>query len=541
MLSQMYYPETSGNCILAEGSAIFLPKELIVNRTFLGFLVAIAIFSNTVSAQTKGRAAPKTAAAAAAKQVYAVPFVNKTLANGLEVIVLQDSSVPIVTVELAVRNGSFTESPEFHGLSHLYEHMFFKPNIAVQLHGCEEAASRLDRLSSNPLCTRALAMKSKIGDTSYLKDANQVSFYNGTTREEIVNYYFNTTSPYLATAIRFINDSVRFPSFDEDDFEAEKRVVIGEIDRHEANPFTYLDLTMKQKLFFKYPTRKDPKGTRESVGSSTIEKMRTIQSRYYVPNNSALIVTGDAKPDEVFRLAEQILGNWERRPVDPFKEFPLVEHPPLPKSEAVIIEKSGDASEGGEQGHNVFIEIGWHGPSIGKDDAATYAADVFSYIISQPNSRFQRKLVDSGLAASVGFGYYTQRNVGPINLLMVTRPENAKKALAAVYSEIALFSRPDYFTDEELESAKTILESNDLFEREKASEYAHILGFWWSSTGIEYFRGYHAKLRAVTRADINRYIKTYIHGKNRVGIALASPEGKKQANLTEQDLIGGAQ
>ena len=395
-----------------------------MKRFFLSSLAIVSIFANGLSAQTAKSNGTATATAKSAS-VYAIPFVNKTLSNGLEVIVLQDPSIPIVTVELAVRNGSFTESPEYHGLSHLYEHMFFKPNVAVQLHECENATP-LQRmtLASNPICTRAIAFKSKIGDTSYLKNQSQVSFYNGTTREEIVNYYFNTTSPYLATAIRFINDSVRYPSFDENEFEAEKRVVIGEIDRHEANPYTYLDLTMKQKLFYKYPTRKDPKGTRESVGSSTIEKMRTIQSRYYVPNNSALIVTGDAKPEEVFRVAEQIMGSWERRSADPFKEFPLVEHPPLPKSEGVIIEKAADASEG----QNVFIEIGWHGPSIGKDDAATYAADVFSYIISQPDSRFQRKLVDSGLAATVGFGYYTQRNVGPINLLMVTRPENAKKA-----------------------------------------------------------------------------------------------------------------
>ncbi len=515
-----------------------------MTRFMLAAIVSLSFLSHGLLAQTVKPNAPRNSVAAAkpapSKQVYAVPFVSKTLPNGLEVIVLQDSSVPIVTVELAVRNGSFTESPEFHGLSHLYEHMFFKPNIAVQLYSCENSLQP-SVLSSNPLCTRALALKPRIGDTSYLKDSGQVSLFNGTTREEIVNYYFNTTSPYLATAIRVINDSVRFPSFDEDDFEAEKRVVIGEIDRHEANPYGYLDTTMKQKLFYKHPTRKDPKGTRESVATSTIEKMRTIQSRYYVPNNAALIVTGDAKPDEVFKLAEQIMGTWERRAVDPFKEFPLAEHPPLPKSEAVIIEKSANAGEGVEQGQNVFIELGWHGPSIGKDDAATYAADVFSYIISQPNSRLQRKLVDSGLAASAGLGYYTQRNVGPINFLIVTRPENAKKALAAAYVEIADFTRPDYFTDEELESAKTIMESNDLFEREKASEYAHILGFWWSSTGIEYFRGYHGKLRAVTRADINRYIKTYIHGKNHVGIALASPDAKKLANLTEQDLIGGVQ
>ena len=514
-----------------------------MKRSFLASLALLSILASGLSAQTAKPALTKAGTpSASAKQVYAVPFVNKTLSNGLEVIVLQDSSIPIVTVELAVRNGSFTESPEYHGLSHLYEHMFFKPNIAVQLNECENATP-LQRmtLASNPICMRAVAFKSRIGDTSYLKNQSQVSFYNGTTREEIVNYYFNTTSPYLSTAIRFINDSVRFPSFDEAEFEAEKRVVIGEIDRHEANPYTYLDLTMKQKLFYKYPTRKDPKGTRESVSSSTIEKMRTIQSRYYVPNNSALIVTGDAKPEEVFRIAEQIMGTWERRTVDPFKEFPLVEHPPLPKSEGLIIEKAADASEGAEQGQNVFIELGWHGPSIGKDDAATYAADVFSYIISQPDSRFQRKLVDSGLSTTVGFGYYTQRNVGPINLVMVTRPETAKKALAATYAEIAAFTTPGYFTDDELESAKTILESNDLYEREKASEYAHTLAFWWSSTGVDYFRGYHSKLRAVTRDDINRYIKTYVHGKNHIGIALASPEGKKLAGLTEQDLIGGAQ
>ncbi|MEO8042746.1 MAG: pitrilysin family protein [Acidobacteriota bacterium] len=510
-----------------------------MRKLLLASLATLSIFSNSLLAQTSRPGAAKLAAAATARPAYAVPFVTKTLSNGLEVIVLQDTSVPIVTVELAVRNGSFTEPPEFNGLSHLYEHMFFKPNIAVQLYGCENSAQR-STLASNPMCSRALAMKSKIGDTSYLKDSDEVSVYNGTTREEIVNYFFNTTSQYLGTAIRFINDSVRYPSFDEQDFENEKRVVIGEIDRHDANPYGYLELAMIQKLFYKYPSRKQPAGTRESVSAATTDKMRTIQARYYVPNNSALIVTGDAKPEEVFQLAEQIMGNWERRPVDPFKEFPLVEHPPLPKSEAVIIEKSV-GEEDADQGQNVFVELGWQGPSVGKDDAATYAADVFSYIVSQPDSRFQRKLVDSGLAASAGLGYYTQRNVGPINLIMVTRPENSKKLLAATYTEIADFTRPDYFTDEELESAKTILESNDLFDREKASEYAHTLGFWWSSTGVEYFRTYHSKLRAVTRADINRYIKTYIQGKNRVALALASPEAKKRAALTEQDLIGGVQ
>ncbi len=52
----------------------------------------------------------------------------KTLPNGLHIMVLEDHSVPLATIEIAVKNGSYTESPEFNGLSHLYEHMFFKAN-----------------------------------------------------------------------------------------------------------------------------------------------------------------------------------------------------------------------------------------------------------------------------------------------------------------------------------------------------------------------------------------------------------------------------
>jgi zinc protease len=147
--------------------------------------------------------------------------------------------------------------------------------------------------------------------------------------------------------------------------------------------------------------------------------------------------------------------------------------------------------------------------------------------------------VDSGLVSAAAIGYYTQRNVGPITLFLITTPEKAKAALKAAYAEIAQFNRPDYFTDDELASSKTTLEASDLFEREKSSEYAHTLSFWWSSTGIDYFRGYQKNLRAISRADINNYVNTYIIGKPHVSIALLAPEAKAKANLTEDDLIGG--
>ena len=50
------------------------------------------------------------------------------LENGLEILVIEDRTVPLATIEISTRNGSYTEPPEYNGLSHLYEHMFFKAN-----------------------------------------------------------------------------------------------------------------------------------------------------------------------------------------------------------------------------------------------------------------------------------------------------------------------------------------------------------------------------------------------------------------------------
>jgi zinc protease len=473
-----------------------------VKRIFLILVISLSLIAPLTARPTitslfyaQGAAPAKPTAAKASTEIA-----SRILANGLEVIVFEDHSVPIVTIELAVRNGSFTEPPELNGLSHLYEHMFFKANRAVA------------------------------NQEQYLQKIGQLGIaYNGETREEVVEYYFTTTSPNLSAAMNFMRDATRFPLFDEREFERERQVVIGEIDRNESEPGYYLNKEMSERLFYKYPSRKQALGNRQTVSTATTAMMRLIQGRYYVPNNSALVVTGDVSAADVYKMAQDFFGEWPKRERDPFAEFPMVEHPPLPKSSAGIIKQPVT---------NVLLELGWQGPSVGKDDAATYAADTFSFIMQQPDSRFQRNLVDSGLVNGVAIGYYTQRNVGPINIVAQTTPDKAKAALKAIYNEISHFNDKDYYTDEQLESAKALLEADDLYSREKFDEYAKTLGFWWSSTGIDYFRGYLGNLRHTSRADISRYITTYIQGKPHVGLALISDQAQAQAKLTPEDLIG---
>jgi len=504
-----------------------------VKSSFALLLLILSLLPTPSVAQKPRPVAAKPATTPAkAKPAYEIPIVTKTLANGLEIIVLPDSSVPLVTVELAVRNGSFTEPPELNGLSHLYEHMFFKTNRATTLYRCDQFQFRNPQAFRQLRCDGELKFKPEVKDWSYMGQIDQLGIVNnGTTREEVVQYYFTTTSPNILPALRFIKDSARFPVFDEEELAREKEVVLGELERNMSQPGYYLNQESLDKLFYKYPTRKSPGGSRETVAAATTEKMRLIQSRYYVPNNSALVVTGDVKPDAIFALAEELFGDWPRSE-DPFKKFPLVEHPPLLKSEGAIVSQPVQS---------VFVQISWQGPSVGNDDAGTYAADVFSFIIRQPDSRFQRALVDSQLTNGTNIGYYTQRNVGPIQAVLSTTPDKAKAAVKKLYAEIDQFDTPGYFTDEELENAKTLLEADDLFSREKLSDYGRTLSFWWSTTGIDYFRGYHKNLRATGRADISKYIRTYIQNKPHIGLALISPEQQAIANLTPADLIGGKQ
>lgn len=419
------------------------------------------------------------------------------LKNGLQVIVIENRSVPLVTVEIAVKNGAYTETPEYNGLSHLYEHMFFKSNERSRAEGYHDRPAELGMLQ------------------------------NATTREEVVNYYTTTVKTGTREAMVLMRDAIRYPLFDKRELDQEIQVVLDELAQHRSNPFFYLINAVDKRLWYKYPSRKNPGGDPQTVGKSTPEMMRTIQQKYYIPNNSALVVSGDVNAQEIFKLAEETFGDWPRGE-DPFTKDPVPHHPPLTKDEAVIVNQPVNAAT---------IQIAYHGPSTDSDAPATYAADVFSFILRQPDSKFSRELIDSGLTTGPTLNYYTQLNVGPITVIAQTTPEKLKEALKVINSQIAQFDSPNYFTDEELESAKTLLDVNEIYDREKPSQYAHTVSFWWASSGLDYYASYVENLRKVTREDIKRYVDKYIKNKPRVVGLLISDADQKRIGITEADLL----
>jgi zinc protease len=325
--------------------------------------------------------------------------------------------------------------------------------------------------------------------------------------------------------------ALRTPLFLPDEMAQEKQVVIGEYDRQEASPFFELTQAMGMKLWPDNWSRKNVIGDRDVIRHVTPDQMREIQHRYYVPNNAALIVTGDVDTTRVFHLAQELFGDWPRA-ADPFALYPIPPITPLSGNEVVISEAPVGA---------VTVIVQWQGPSVGSDPGATYAADVFSDAVNAPGSLMQRRLVDSGLFQDIGVNYYTLNHIGPITISGQTTPDKLRAAMAALDREVARFDSVGYVSTEDLAEVKAQRAVNSAFGRERASGYAHTIGFWWSVADMEYYFGYVDNMATQTPKDLAAYTRRYIVGKPHVTGIVIAPADRRALGLTEAELKGAIQ
>ncbi|MDR0791948.1 MAG: insulinase family protein, partial [Chitinophagaceae bacterium] len=352
-------------------------------------------------------------------------FFNTKLSNGLEVMVVEDKSVPLATVEITTKNGSYTEPPEFNGLSHLYEHMFFKAN------------------KDYPSQEVFMARVRELGVV-----------FNGTTSNERVNYFFTLPKTNMEAGLKFMNAAIRYPLFLPEEIKKENVVVDGEFQRVESSPYFPLIDSMNHAMWGDLYSRKNPIGNHHIINTATSEKMQEIKNKYYWPNNSMLIIAGDVNHDDVFAKVKTIFSSWQPSGFDPFKKWPVPEFKPLTKTNYFTVTSPNARVP--------MFMLEWMGPDTRHDRAATYTADVFSSILSQNSSKFQQNLVDSGLALQTQIVYQTLKHVGPIQVMVIPNPGKVAACAEALKQQIAQWDLPDYITDEQLENAKRQIEINSL-------------------------------------------------------------------------------
>jgi zinc protease len=411
---------------------------------------------------------------------------DTTLTNGLQVVVVPNPTVPLVTIQVTIRNGAFTQLTEDdEGLPHLLEHMLFRA------HGTSGFGAEANKLNAS---------------------------YNGTTDDETVTYFITLPSENLDRGVRLMADLMRAPRFDRVALEAEQRVVRGELERSASNPGYLLSAMVNRSLWGDAFGRKNAIGNILTINGATPNRLKQMYERFYLPNNAAVVFSGDVSAEAAFASSARHFQRW-RAGADPFATLDLPPVPALGASDAVVVEL--DAPD-------VTLLVRWHGPSVRADRASTYAADVFTSVVNDPVSDFQARLVDSGLFHSVSMSYLTRAHTGPISIYATTTADQLETASQALRQELDRFSEPGYLTPEILAIARKRQEVGWAMAMETPSGLASFVGDLWSVADLDYVRGYVEAVQRQQVEEVERFVATYLAGRPRVTGIMVSPETRRE-------------
>jgi len=434
------------------------------------------------------------------------PVKTATLENGLELFVVENHSVPLVTVCIAFRGGALAQSPETAGYFHLYEHMMFNGN---------------DKYPTKDAFTAAL---NRMGTTSW----------NGATGKEYINYYITVPSDALRDAIDFWAHAVMHPTFDSKVLENEKQVVLNEIRGYHSDPAQIASNALESRMFEQFPWRKNIDGPEYNISNATVDELRKIQKTYYVPSNMALLIGGDTTLEQAHRFAMESFGIWESAPQPVLGEPP---HGPISK-DIRLVTAEDQFFRGIAQ-----VQFRWRGPDVTRQTFDTYVSDVLLFLLSSPSGPFKsammRKVFGMYDPEYIDFTYPTSRDGGNYifsTYMLVQKPateepvlqrvENLRATILSEFEQIATDPRA-YFGDGALEEATTKLVDQNIYALESAGSFVtDTLTFWWSTASTDYFLNYEENCRKVTWEDISTLIKKYLVGeteKNAAGGTLRSP------------------
>ena len=217
---------------------------------------------------------------------------NKTLANGLRVVIAPDSAAPVVTVGVYYKIGFRLEPQGRSGFAHLFEHMMFQGS----------------------------ANAPKMEHIKLINSSGGV--LNGSTMYDVTNYYEAVPSNALSRVLWLEADRMRALKVDDENLKNQRDVVKEEVRVNVLNQpyggFPWLD--MPPIAFRNWANAHNFYGDFADLDAASLADVQTFFKTYYLPNNAVLLILGDVKPEEGFSLAEKYFGDIPRGPEPPFAD-----------------------------------------------------------------------------------------------------------------------------------------------------------------------------------------------------------------------------
>ena len=429
-------------------------------------------------------------------QTLRVSYTTFTLPNGLQVLLHEDHSVPVVAVNTWYHVGSSDERAGRTGFAHLFEHIMFMGSAHVP-------TGEFDRL---------------------LEAAGADN--NGSTTEDRTNYYEDGPANALPLMLYLDSDRLGFllPEITADKVDLQRGVVQNERRQsYENRPYGLAQENILERLFPpNHPYHWPVIGSMKDLQAATLDDVRRFFQTYYTPNNSTIAIAGDIAPRDARALVQRYFGDIPRGPAvtrTPPPPVHLGADVPAVLEDRVQLPRVYDA---------------WHTVKAFADDDATL--DVVANVLAGGrSSRLYRRLVyDLQIATDVVAFQDGTRIDGKFEIFATARPGHELGELQRVIDEELRKLADQGPTAREVERARNTFEAQFLSRMERVGGFggkADQLNFYNYFVGTpDYFQKDLDRYGRVTPAGVERAVKTYLTGAHRVVLSVV-PQGKPELGV----------
>jgi zinc protease len=351
---------------------------------------------------------------AAQAQAPSIPHERYQLPNGLDVILHQDRSIPVVHVNVTYHVGSGNERPGQSGYAHLFEHLMFQGSKHVGLGG-------------HDVVLRDIGGRGE----------------NGTTNADRTNYFESVPSNQLETALWLESDRMGYLLLDQQAMDTQREVVRNERrSRYENVAFSQELFAVGTTLYPEgHPYRNLTIGLHEDLQRATLDDAREFFARWYVPANATLVLAGDFDIPKARALIDKWFGTF------PASKRPKVAAPKPPVLAAKTFHELRDPLATTDRIRNVWITPAFFAPG----DAEL---DLIAHILASDSGRLRRAVFyDRPMASSVSAGQSSRGFTSEFHIVVDLRPQveaaEVQEEIARVLATIAQRG----VTDRELKQA----------------------------------------------------------------------------------------
>lgn len=403
-----------------------------------------------------------------ARPVSFPPYQLKTLANGLQVLVVLHHEQPSVSFRLLVRAGA-TQEPTA------------KPGVASFV------SSLLNQGTTTKSAGQIANLIESAGGIIGAGSLNELSYVNGAVIKDQVDLM-------LATA----SDLVQRPAFAPDEIERQRNQMFSTLKVGYDDPDYVADLVFDRLVYGFHPYGRPNEGTPESIARITRDDLVLYHRTWYVPNNALLAIVGDLTADEAFAAAERAFGSWPKRDVPTVRTL----DPPPPARRVVVIDRPGSAQTEIRVGHLAVART--HPDFVPFDLAMRILGG------EGANRLFGVLRSDRGLTYGASAELHAFKGSGNVVAETDTRSPATAEVLRLIVNEFFRLQR-EVVAPGELRGAQDYLSGSFPLSIESPSAIAQqVLVHLFYGLDLSEIETYRDKVERVTTADIQRVARQYL-------------------------------